>query len=113
MITQDVTYRIRVKISHADVDNEKDHFINISQYSDSSEAIRKQWVEKLTHLIWGSQNTSISSLDVIRPWDLFLGTDGSVESLPISQEKIQGKKISGMYPARYRIPPSSIEGLER
>ena len=106
MATEDVPYRFRVRIPHADGE---DHLVNMSEFSDGSEAVRKQWVEKITDHIWGSQNTS-SSLEVIRPWDFILGPDGSVESLSVSEIEVEGQS-SGMYPARYRIPPASIESM--
>lgn len=105
MITQDVTYRIRVRSFHSD---NEDHFVNMNEFSNGSEEVRKQWVEKITDHIWGSQGNS--SLGSIRPWDFILDPDGSVESLPVSP--IEGKS-SGMYPAHYRIPPTSIDVLER
>ena len=101
MTTQDVTYRIRVRIFHSD---NEDHFVNMNEFSNGSEEVRKQWVEKITDHIWGSQYNS--SLGSIRPWDFILAPDGSVESLPVSQ--IEGES-SGMYPAHYRIPPTSID----
>lgn len=51
MITEDVTYRIRVRIAHGD---DEDHFVKMSEFSDGSEEVRKQWVEKITDHIWGS-----------------------------------------------------------
>lgn len=109
MTIEDVPYRIRVRVSHADIE---DHLVNMSEFSDGSEEVRKQWVEKITDHIWGSQNTS-SSLEVIRPWDFILGPDGSVESLTISSKPEGEGQSSGMYPARYRIPPASIDSLGR
>ena len=105
MSTEDVIYCIRVRIAHND---DEDHFVNMSEFSDGSEEVRKQCLEKITNHIWGSQSNS--SLGVIRPWDFILAPDGSVESLPVSQ--IEGES-SGMYPAHYRIPPTSIDSLGR
>jgi hypothetical protein len=39
MITEDVIYRIRVRIAHSDDEN---HFVNIDDFSDDSEKVRKQ-----------------------------------------------------------------------
>lgn len=105
MSTEDVIYRIRVRIAH---DDDEDHFVNMSEFSDGSEEVRKQWVEKITDHIWGSQSNS--SLGSIRPWDFILAPDGSVESLPVSQIE---RESSRMYPAHYRIPPTSIDSLGR
>ena len=61
MSTENVIYRIRVRIAH---DDDKDHFVNMSEFFDGFEKVRKQWVEKITDHIWGSQNNSF--LKVIR-----------------------------------------------
>jgi hypothetical protein len=105
MITEDVIYRIRVRVAHSD---DEYLFVNMSEFSGGADEVRKQWIEKITDHIWGSQSNS--SLGVIRPWDFILAPDGSVESLPVSH--IEGES-SGMYPAHYRIPPTSIDSLGR
>ena len=102
MTTEDITYRIRVRIAHSD---DEDHFVNMNEFSDGSEEVQKEWVEKITDYIWGSQSNSS-----LVPWDFILTPDGSVKSLPVSP--IEGES-SGMYPAHYRIPPTSIDSLER
>ena len=105
MTAKEITCRIRVRVAHS---NDEDRLVSMNEFSNCSEGLRKQWVERITDYIWGSQ--SESSLQAIRPWDFILGPDGSVESLPVS--KIEGES-SGVYPAHYRIPPTSIDSLER
>ena len=80
----------------------------MNEYSDGSEKLQKQWVERITDYIWGSQSNS--SLRVIRSWDFILAFDGSIESLPVSQ--IEGES-HGMYSTHYCIPSTSIDSLER
>ena len=55
MTTEDVTYRIRVRIAHSD---DEDHFVNMNEFSDGSEELQKQWVKRITDHIWGSQGNS-------------------------------------------------------
>jgi len=105
MITKEITYRIRVRVAHSD---DEDCLLSMNEFSDGSEGLRKQWVERITDYIWDPQSKSCPQ--AIRPWDFILAPNGSVESLPVS--KIEGKS-SGVYPAHYRIPPTSIDSLEQ
>lgn len=55
MITEDVDYHIHMKLAHSD---DEDHFVNMNEFSNSSEEVQKEWVERITDYIWGSQNNS-------------------------------------------------------
>lgn len=52
----------------------------MSEFSDGSEEVRKQWVEKITDHIWGSQSNN--SLGVIRPWDFILAPMAPLSPFP-------------------------------
>lgn len=72
--------------------------------SPTAEEVRKQWVKRTTGHIWGPQQR------LPRSNGLYPCPDGSVEYLPVS--KIEGES-SWMYPAHYRIPPTTIDSLEQ
>jgi Interferon-induced 6-16 family len=105
MATNDVSYRVRVRI---DQESDEDRLVSINEATRVPAELRKQWVEKITEYIWapGGRN---QSRDAIRPWDFILNPDGSIESLPVAHA--ENELSSGLYPARHRIPPSSIDTL--
>lgn len=100
----DVPYRLRLRV----VDGNDNHrLVDISEHPEVTEETRKRWILKVTDYIWGPR--SDHSFTAIRPWDFIVSVDGAVESLPVSDVNRKG---NGMYPPRYRIPPTSIQSLE-
>lgn len=67
-----------------------------------TETLRQRWAEEIVKIFTSKPNPT----STIRPWDILLHPDGSVEAL--SSEK-EGRSF---YPSRFRIPPRSILGLD-
>ena len=75
---------------------------DIKGLPDATEKLRLQWVEGIDKLF----SSGPSSVANIRPWDILLLKDGSVEVLSLEE----GGRSS--YPSRFRIPPCNVRGLD-
>ena len=69
-----------------------------------TEELLHKWISNLVK----SFVSSPTSATTIRPWDILLHQDGSIETL--SSEK--GSPTPTIYPSRFRIPPATIHGLD-
>ncbi len=107
-MTEDVTYHVRVKPNDA---GDKSPLFSIHEVDGIPEEVKKQWVGKVAEYIWDPHSDQKGSKQIIRPWDFILNSNGSVDSLPVP--KLEEGSSSGVYPAHYRIPPSSIEAFDR
>ena len=104
MHPQLTTCRIQVKWQRADDPDEHaiQNLRDIKESPGMTEKLRQQWLEGIVK----SFSSSPSSGATIRPWDILLHQDGSVETL--SSEK----GGANLYPSRFSIPPYSIRGLD-
>jgi Interferon-induced 6-16 family len=69
-------------------------------------SIRECWVLNIIKFV----HFTVGITTNIRPIDLILHTDGSVQASAV-QEKLAENDSANMYPAPYRIPPSTIMDL--
>lgn len=97
------TCRIRVKWSRGDVPDE--HAIrslrDIKGLPDMTEILRQQWAKGIVELF-----LSPNPFATIRPWDILLLQDGSVDALSLENG---GRRF---YPSRFRIPLKTVFGLD-
>ena len=75
---------------------------DIKESPKMTDKLRQRWVEEIVKIFSSSPNP----ISTIRPWDILLHQDGSVEAL--SSEK-EGRSF---YPSRFRIPPLTVLGLD-
>ena len=104
VINDDVVCQIRIKLS--DGDDEEQTFTSLSEFTKLSTELKGKWIAGVANCILGSK-ASDEHLSV-RPWDLVLYLDGTVESLAVCQD---AKETSTVYPVYYRIPPTTIADL--
>lgn len=69
---------------------------------DLTDQLRQQWAAETVK----SFSSGPSPVEAIRPWDILLHQNGSVKVL--SSEKKGGR----IYPARFRVPPRNVHGLD-
>ena len=104
MDSRTTTCRLQVKWPRSDGSDE--HVIrSLSDIKDSPDRIDKlelQWTQGIVK----SFNTDSNQVTTIRPWDILLHQDGSVETLSSDKEN------PGFYPSRYRIPSQHLLGLD-
>ena len=67
-----------------------------------TEKLKLQWVKGIVEAFSSSPSKVVS----IRPFDILLHQDGSVEGLSL------GTESQGSYPSRFRIPPFKLHGLD-
>ena len=67
-----------------------------------TEILRQRWAEEIVKSFSSSPNLGSN----IRPWDILLHQDGSVEASSLEKE---GRSF---YPSRFRIPPRNVLGLD-
>ena len=98
------TCRVRVKWQRAETPTESaiQSLKDIKESPDMKDDLRQKWFAEIVK----SFSSSPSPGTTIRPWDILLHQDGSVENL--SSEK--GGR--GFYPSSFRIPPRSLLGLD-
>ena len=77
---------------------------DVKSSPEMTEDLRQQWIARLV----SSFSSTPTSATTIRPWDILLHDDGSVET--ISSEK--ANPAPSLYPSRFRIPPRTIHGLD-
>ena len=75
---------------------------DIKESPNMTETLRQRWAEEIVKIFTSSPNPT----STIRPWDILLHHDGSVEALSSEEE------VRSFYPSRFRIPPRSILGLD-
>lgn len=95
--------RIQVKWPRSDgLEDAIQSLKDIKGLPNMTEKLRFQWTEGIVKLF----SSGPKQVAIIRPWDILLHRDGSVQTL--SSEK--GDR--GPYPSRFRIPPQNIFGLD-
>ncbi|MCJ1254776.1 hypothetical protein MMC24_002592 [Lignoscripta atroalba] len=98
METTEVTCQIRVRTTTS--------LSTLRECPKIPTAIRQKWVRQLSKEFQLQPN---KTKQAIRPWDLILNEDGTVESCA---EPFAPKEGHGyVYPAHFRIPPCTIEDL--
>lgn len=104
MDTELTTCRIQVKWQSGEAPEEYSiqSLKDTKGLPDVTEKLRQQWIEGIVN----SFSSGPSSVANIRPWDILLHQDGSVELL--SSEK-GGRSF---YPSRFRIPACNVRGLD-
>ena len=107
MDSEPTTCRIRVKWPRHEIPDEYDlrHLRDIRESLPLTKELRQNWAEGITKLFSTDPNAPTNA--TIRPWDILLYPDGSVETL--TSEK--GGRASS-YPSRFRIPPQTVLGLD-
>ena len=100
------TCRIRVKWPRHELPDRHDlrHLSEINGSPPLTKEIRQKWAEGVINLFSTDPNAPTSA--TIRPWDILLHPDGSVETLTSES----GGRDS--YPPRFRIPPQTVLGLD-
>ena len=98
--------RIRVKWPRSEDSSElvTQSFNDIKSSPKLTEDLRQKWIANLVKSFFSTP----TSATTIRPWDILLHNDGSVET--ISSEK--GNPATSLYLSRFRIPPRTIHGLD-
>ncbi|KAI9741615.1 MAG: hypothetical protein M1835_003090 [Candelina submexicana] len=93
---------VRVNINHPT------KTLSLQDCLDIPPSIRQQWCSQLIALYQEHQ----PSTETIRPWNIILNKDGTLESMPsphLLLESDSGRHY--VYPAHFRIPPASIKDL--
>lgn len=75
---------------------------DIKGLPDVTEKLLQQWIGEIIKLCSSSPNSFAN----IRPWDILLHQNGSVEMLPSE------KGGRNFYPSRFRIPACNVRGLD-
>lgn len=101
MAVHDLPCRLRAKVT----DGDDESYVNMGELPETSKEVRAQWIEEMMRHMQGERSS-----EAIRPWDFVVALDGSVKCVPDLDAKGES---SGLYPANYRIPPSSINSMER
>ena len=106
MDSESTSCRIRVKWQRSEASGElvTQSLKNIKSSPKVTEDLRQQWIASLVN----SFSSTPTSATTIRPWDILLHDDGSVETISSEKENY----ASGLYPSRFRIPPRTIHGLD-
>ncbi|MCJ1248403.1 hypothetical protein MMC30_005620 [Trapelia coarctata] len=109
MASEELTCRVRIQkpqaASGGTTPPEKLAELSVKDCRDTRIGTRLKWAENTITVI---SDTILP--DDIRPWDLVLHSDGTVSTLPVPESK---KRSALEYPARCRIPPSSLYGYKR
>ena len=101
------TCRIRVKWPRSEASGGEPVTQSLQDIKSSpklTDELRQKWIFNLIK----SFSSTPTSATTIRPWDILLHDDGSVET-PSSEKE---KPSSSLYPSRFRIPPATIHGLD-
>ena len=106
--TEDVRYQVRVSLPRDDGDPT---LVKLSDYQESDLEVRKKWIKAVFEYIWTPESNTDQMK--IRPLNLLLHIDGSVESKPFPTGYEVADRSNNTYPANYRIPPESIIGLSQ
>jgi hypothetical protein len=77
-----------------------------------SDDVRLELALKFIKYIHPIRETPFGAATRIRPISLTLGLHGTVQAEPISMLVDSNPHLTAVYPARYRIPPSMIRGLQ-
>lgn len=77
---------------------------DVKSSSRVTEQLLQQWISNLVE----SFSSTPTSATTVRPWDILLHEDGSVETLSSEKKQI----APSLYPSRFRIPPATIHGLD-
>jgi serine/threonine protein kinase len=101
MAVEEVTCRVRVQKPHTAHPKELVE-LSLEDCPDIPIETRLKWAGNTIALI-----ADANLPEAIRPWDLLLHLDGTVSTLPVPAPK---GSVPLEYPARYRIPPSSLYG---
>lgn len=108
MTSEELTCRIRVQKSQSTDEgttpSEELTVLDLKDCPDIPTKTREKWADNLITIIAESEVA-----DTLRPWDLLLGLDGTVSTLPVPAPK---RIVALEYPARYRIPPNSLYGYD-
>ena len=98
--------RIRVKWQRSEASDElvTQSLKDIKSSPKVTEELRQKWILNLTK----SFSSTPTSAATIRPWDIILHPDGSLEILSSEKEN----PAPSLYPSRFRIPPRTIHGLD-
>ncbi|KAI9697065.1 MAG: hypothetical protein M1836_005027 [Candelina mexicana] len=93
---------VRVNIKHPT------RTLSLQDCLDIPPSIRQQWCSQLIALHQERQ----PSTETIRPWNIILNKDGTLESMPSPHPLLKSESERHyVYPAHFRIPPASIEDL--
>ena len=98
--------RIRVKWQRSEASGKPvtQSLKDIKSFPKVTEELRQKWIASLVN----SFSSTPTSTTTIRTWDILLHDDGSMETISSEKEN----SASSLYPSRFRIPPSTIHGLD-
>ena len=104
MDSQQTTCRIQVQCKSGETSSDyvTQSLKDVKGAPDMTEKLKLQWVKGILEAFSSSPSKVVS----IRPFDILLHHDGSVEALSFQI----GRQVS--YPSRFRIPPFKLQGLD-
>ena len=108
MTPAELTCRLQVKKVEDNDDSgqpQEATILPLKDFPDVGTETRTRWANEVIKHFGQTEETYTS----IRPWDFVAGLDGSIESLPVPGS---GDNLIEGYPARFQIPPSTLQGLD-